>query len=306
MRALPRLMRLGAISVFTFSTAVAAQEQGHDPTLAQSLFDRARELMDAGDFARACPLFVESQRLDPGGGTLLNIALCHERAGKIATAWAEYGEALSVATRDGRDDRRDQARERMEALRPRLPKIRVLVAKKDVNVTLDGRALPAVSVGLDLPVDPGAHAITATAKGRRSWSTSPSVVEAQLVEVTVPELEADPDAPAPVEEGTRFATMSWVLGGVAVAALGTSVVTGLMALSAESASKDKCVADRSYCPDPSYQDDASRARTLAWVSTGALAVGIGAAVGALLWPRERHVGVTVTPGSASLSARFAF
>lgn len=305
MRALPRLMRMGATSVLLFSTSAGAQE--HDPKLAQSLFDRARELMERGDFAQACPLFVESQRLDPGGGTLLNIALCHEREGKIATAWAEYGEALSVATRDGRDDRRDTAKERIDALRPRLPKIRVMAPKRDVSVTLDGRALPPVSVGLDLPVDPGAHAVAATARGKRPWSASPSVVEGQLVEVAVPELDDDPDAPASADEGSgRIATMSWVLGGVALAALGTSVVTGVMALSAESASKDKCVVDRSYCPDPSYRDDASRARTLAWVSTGALAVGIGAAVGALLWPREKHVGVTVMPGSASVSARFEF
>lgn len=297
-------MRMGAMSVLLFSTGAAAQE--HDPKLAQSLFDRARELMERGEFAQACPLFVESQRLDPGGGTLLNIALCHEREGKLATAWAEYGEALSVATRDGRDDRRDLAKERIDALRPRLPKIRVLSPTKDVNLTLDGRALPAVSVGLDLPVDPGTHVVGATARGKRPWSTSPSLVEAQLVEVTVPELEAAPEAPPSDDGGARLATMSWVLGGVALAAIGTSVATGLMALSAERSSKDKCVLDRSYCPDPSYRDDASRATTLAWVSTGALAVGIGAAVGAFFWPRERHVGVTVTPASASVSAGFAF
>jgi hypothetical protein len=43
--------------------------------LAQTLFEEGRALMLKGDAATACPKFAESQRLEPAGGTLLNLAV---------------------------------------------------------------------------------------------------------------------------------------------------------------------------------------------------------------------------------------
>src|SRR5450432_2466634 len=78
-----------------------AQVSQTDRTLAQSLFEQGKQLMQAGRYADACPKLEESQRLDPGGGTMLNLALCYEDEGKISTAWADFKEALSMARRDG-------------------------------------------------------------------------------------------------------------------------------------------------------------------------------------------------------------
>lgn len=300
-------MRIRVWVIAPLLVVTQARADGHerDPRQAQSLFERARLLMDDGDLEHACPLFAESQRLDPGGGTLLNLALCHERQGKTATAWTEYNDALSIAVRDGREDRRDFAREHIEALRERLPRVRIVVEQPvpGISVVLDDTALSALSLGADLPVDPGTHVVTASARDHATWRSSVVLADGQRLDVRVPLLAREARAPE-----TRIATMSWVFGGVALGALATSAVTGVLALSANAAAKDKCVPERSFCPDPTYEDDVTRARTLAWVSTGALAVAAGAGIAAFLWPRESQgtVGVTVLPGQAQASARWSF
>jgi hypothetical protein len=85
---------------------------------------------------------------------------------------------------------------------------------------------------------------------------------------------------------TRLATASWILGGAAIVATGTSVITGILALDAQSSWKSQCITDRSYCQDPAAaSSDASRAKAFAWTSTITGVVAVGALVGAILWPK---------------------
>lgn len=289
-----------------FAPSIALAQSATDKQLAQSLFDEARTLVQKEDFARACPMFAESQRLDPGGGTLLNLAVCHEQEGKLATAWQELNHALSVALRDGRKDREQIARERLDAVAPRLPKVTLVPpaqAIEGLHVEIDGASLGPAALGVPLPLDPGVHRASARAPGRAPWSWEGTLAQGERLELPIPELARDavspvpPPAPPPspsVAEKRTFSTASYVTGGVAVGALIGAAVTGLIALDRQSTYNRLCVTDRNYCPDPAGRDAGASARTFAWISTAALATGVGAAIVAFALPRKnvpRSVGV---------------
>lgn len=154
----------GALSASSPRSAWADESEG------ARLFREGRALLIAERFAEACPKLEESQRLEPHGGTLLNVAACHERAGRVATAWAEFHDALAAARAEGHADREALARERIRALDPRLPWLTLTVtadvAGEGVRVTFDGAEIGRIAWGKDMPIDPGEHLIVATAPGR--------------------------------------------------------------------------------------------------------------------------------------------
>lgn len=181
----PSTMRaLAAVTasvVFTLTSGVARSDPEPSPedcSLATALFKEGRKLLELGQVAEACRKLGESQRLDPGGGTLLNLAACHEREGRTASAWAEFTEALGLARKDGRDDRIAVATERIAQLEPRLSRVTVVVAaaaSSDLEVTLDGTPVRRAAWGMGVPVDPGPHTLEARAPGMRPWRASLTV-----------------------------------------------------------------------------------------------------------------------------------
>src|SRR5262245_2520720 len=88
-----------------------AEPSAEDKALATALFREGRALLAEKRVADACLKFEESHRLDPSGGTILNLALCHEQEGKLARSWSEFNEAIAFARRDYRADRESEARE---------------------------------------------------------------------------------------------------------------------------------------------------------------------------------------------------
>jgi hypothetical protein len=285
-----------AAAVASASTARAAEPSAADRSLAQSLFDEGRRLMDAGRYEQACPRFADSQRLDPGGGTVLNLALCYEKLGALAQASSTFHDALSAALAEHRPERADFARQRIAALEPRLPRLtlRVQDAPPGLSVALDGTAVPESAWGMAAPVDPGRHTVDAQAPGLAPFQAILTFAEGQARELAVtlaPARVAEPPRAAmtPPTHPARWRTpLFYALGGLAVASLATSVVTGGLAWSAHQNVQKECSSDRDYCSSASGTADASHATTMAWVSTITLGAGVVVGVVALVLPLAVH------------------
>jgi hypothetical protein len=192
-----RRTRGSVIALLTLLPAVAGAQTETKTAVADALYRQARDLMAAGDYARACPKFAESQRLDPATGTLLNLAACHEKQGRLATAWLEYSDAVFAARRDGREDRVAYAEERARALEPKLSRLTLLLAadadEPNLEIELDGASVGRAVIGAPTPVDPGSHTVRATAPGKKAWSQTLQLEgEAAQQSLTIPKLEAAP------------------------------------------------------------------------------------------------------------------
>src|SRR3954468_9573036 len=120
MRSLQRV--LGAC-VLAVSLTTAGLAFGGDTLTAESLFRQGLESMKRNQFKEACDAFAGSNEADPSPGTQINLALCNEKQGKIATAWSWYRTAAGLADQRNQKERADLARAEAVKLEPKLHKI---------------------------------------------------------------------------------------------------------------------------------------------------------------------------------------
>jgi serine/threonine-protein kinase len=272
---------------------------------AQTLFDEGKALMQAKNFAAACPTLVESQALQPAGGTLLFLALCREGEGKMASAWVAFNEVLSAARRGNRPDREKVAVEHLAALGPILGKLSIIVPEgaarpTGLEVRRDGEVVPSALWGTPVPVDPGPHSVQATAPGKIPWegaAPAPAAGATTTVEIpvlaTAPVIAAPPPAvdvsnvspPTAVGDPTRGRTQriaGVVVASAGVVSLGVGALFGALALSKKGDESSGCRnGDRCTTGDASLSQTAVSDGN---VSTVLLSVGAAAVVGGgVLW-----------------------
>ncbi len=280
--------------------------QSSDPATARALFAEARKLMGEKKYEDACPKFEESLRLDHGMGTQFNLAFCWEQLGRTASAWATFLDVAAAARAAGQSEREAAARERANALEPKLSRLTIKVPApvEGLEVTRDDLAVGRAAWGSAVPVDPDTHTLRASAPGKKPWQQQVSVASGGArVSVDVPKLEDAPleiaavAEPAPVRsrnddrppsdepepdqgvDGTRVA--AWILGGVGVVGLGVGTYFALKFQSERDKYDGLCLTNED-CPEPlpgeqpneerreffERKDNAIAARTGAYVSFG--------------------------------------
>jgi hypothetical protein len=290
------LVALVGLAVSLCSAPSLAQEQNQ--AAARSLFRDARTLMDSGQYAAACPKFEAASRLYASAGTVLSLADCYEQIGHTASAWTEFGEAASIAARSGRQDTVAEAQRRQAALEPRLTRlvVRVPGGIDGLVVKRDGAELAPAAWGTSIPVDPGAHEVSALAPGRVAWSKQVTTeTPGQTTTVDVPDLgvveapapspppvvpqESPPavlDTPPPAPAGRTRRLVGWVIGGAGVVGIGVGGILGLVAKSKYSAAEGETGASR--------HSDSESAVSTGNVATVVVCAGaVVAAAGVVVW-----------------------
>lgn len=285
-------------------------------------FQQGREAFKADDFARALTLFQRSYALEASPGTLLNIALTEEKLGKTATALQSFQRVAALLPAG--DDRLPIAREgvaRTTLRAPRLKIERAAGAPPTLAIKLDGKPLAANLVGVEQPLDPGAHVITTHVYGFEERRYDITLAEGQKVPLAVepgrrvlvaaPVNTASPGS----SPAARLAVIA--LGGAGIASLGVGAVTGLLAVG-KRGELDAARADleSGACQSPATcQSRVDRLRGegqgFADVSTGTLAFGgLAVAVGALIFfttGRDAFsVSASAGPGAGSLAVSGRF
>jgi hypothetical protein len=317
-------LRLAAVAAAAFMTLAPNLARAVSPA-ADAEFQEGKRLMAKGNFSEACAHFAQSYDLEASSGTLLNLALCHEKEGKTATAWGEYREAARLAQDQGRNDRAAAASEKLAALQPKVPRVTTVAAKPiaGLNVATEERSLTEGGFGVAVPVDPGVHQVTASAPRHRSWTTTVQISEGEQRTLEIPALEEEPApvvvsvvtkgaeiaptivASSPPKASSRFSSLELytaIGGGVLV--LGGTVSWGIGY--AKLASGKQACNHPPGCPD--YEARVSTINTLKGIAIGSwIAGGAALAVAGLHFgyrTRTRSLDVAIDPAIDPVNGRF--
>jgi tetratricopeptide (TPR) repeat protein len=345
-----RFASMTAVAVLAWCATAAAQDgaqaqgQGQQAnqganfqaiSTAKTLFDQGQKQMADKNYAAACASFKASNEAVARVGTLLNLADCYEKAGKLASAWGAYYDSINLGRRQGHPEYEEFAQKKKDELEPKLLKMTIVVppdVKLDgMKVMRDKTVVEPAAWGVPVAVDPGKHSIDVTAPHKLAFHTDVTVDDAhKLVEVKIEKLADAPvawphsDQPQVIERVVQ-APSAWTplriggiaLGGAGVVSIVIGSVLGLVANDKyQSALKNECNSDPNGCT-PGGVSDGAAAHDLAGVATGLFVGGLIAVaggitlfvVGAPSHPKtENAVGLRVTPlpggASATLGGTF--
>lgn len=278
---------LGATSL---ATADASRSSSANKPAAQVLFDEGVLLVERGEVAAGCAKLEASEALDAAVGTLLHLADCYERSWRLASAWARFMEARSLAEAQGMLERVRIATLRANYLEPKLARVTVHVAgpiAPALQVRLGNTVVPRESWGSPLPFDAGVLKVVATAPGYHDFERTVEVPsqDAARVAIHLPPLRKRPARAATSSPARGLAVGGGpqraiaitvaVIGGLG---LGASGALSLLAKRRYDDSLEHCPRSPNLCSAKGLElrDEASDMANGATVAVGAGAALLGA------------------------------
>jgi hypothetical protein len=315
------LMFVSSAALADAATPAPTDEQ---KAAARMLGTEGVRLALSGDCPGAVDKLTRAESLVHAPTTALPLARCDIKLGKLVAGTEILNrlvrETLPPNPPRSWVDAQSEAQPLLDATTPRIGQLRIHVdrppgAVGDIQVTVDGEAVPSVLLDNDRPTDPGTHHVTATGPGLTVAETDAPLGEGQVQSVglrlepsptssgaMVPGAVVAPTAPAtsgpaPFSQEpsqSRNRVPAYILFGVGGAAVAVGAVFGILALNAKSSLDSECKGH--VCP-ASSQGDINAYKTDPIVSTVGWSVGIvGLAIGTLLF-------VTAHPEAPSKMAR---
>lgn len=333
------------LAALTFAPATAFAQDA-DIAQARQLGQQAQSAYDAGNYAESEKLWAAAAKLYSAAPTLtLGLARTQAKLGKFVAAQESYNRIVrewgTVASPPPAfKDALDAAKAEVGLVSAKVGTVVVTVEGPTAPVvTIDGQSVPAAALGLKRPVDPGTHAVKASAEGYKPAETAFTVPEGGSVDAKLKMEKSADVGVAPVgpvggnaatteppagdtgSKGGSTKTLALVAFGVGGAGLVVGAITGLLAIGKHGDLNDKCPDGR--CP-ASEQSNVDSYKTMGTISTiGFIVAGVGGITGAVLLftapketasaARSRYAtvpvkGVTMTPylgaTSVGLSGRF--
>jgi len=253
---------------------------------ADRLFAEGKALL-AKNLLQACAKFDASLRENPAAiGTLLNVALCDEKLGRVASAVAKFSEARDHAKEQGLPEHVRAAEEHITKLTPDVPHLAIKLTEQlpETRVVVDESMIAPGAIG-DVAVDPGERVVVVSAPARLPYRTTVVIGAAEHREVVVPALARSVTINS---SRGRIGQITTIVGG---AALGTGIGIGLYARNLHHKQFDngQCTTDpvKGDRCSPDGLTQTNRARTLGNVGTVIGVAGLVATgVGVYLWLRS--------------------
>ena len=321
-RSIQRGVAVAALALSALSTRPAgAQAPATDEDLAAArrLFTDAVADEDAKRFDTALDKFRHVQAVKDTANVRYRIATCLEALGRRAEALASFQRAVKLGEGDrGSAEVVRASAERASQLDRVVPRLAIVLppdAPPGTQVRVDDAPAEAAAPGEGVPLEPGAHTITATAAGYVPFRTGVTLPEGGRVSITVvlvpvappPSASAATSSPPvptepPPDTGSGGAPAgAWLAAGLGAALAAGSVVSFVLRQSNLNTINKYCAVTggSASCPQ-SHQGEVQSAHDAAAVQGPlaiGLAVGAGVAAGAAVWlfvaPRSK--GVTVSP-----------
>ncbi len=324
-----RLSRAVLLSFVLTSSAALAEPTPADRATARTLAQEGQTALESKNYAIAIDRFSRADSLVHAPTLLLGLARSQVALGKLVEAQESYNriirDGVAATSPHSWAKALEDANREVAALPARIPWVTITVlGPTNPEVIIDSTPVPAASLGVKRPVNPGNHTVRVSAEGFVPGEKSITLADGQSLTVNL-ELEQTPSDPSQVSkkatvggdtgsssDGDTRKYVAYGALGLGGAGLIVGAVTGAIAIHKNSQLKDLCTG--SIC-DPMYAPQRDSYHAMTSISTVAFIVGgVGTAAGVVLLltqptrPPQAAKGAHITPfiGVGSVGVTGAF